>query len=198
MTQGESSPDINRLCTQDGRAGIPSALPPPFTTQARRLIRDALARGPQPYREMRRTLDAAGIPAWAVRHAKAKERVVIRRRGFGRGHVRTWELPPPPAPPPDPRSIEHAKTVLELANLRLPSYEDGKRDARRERLDHDIRAHREQLVWETAQLPVAGLPEEAGQRLPVLPAPCRPAARLCSACLSPSRPRPAMAGPRPG
>jgi hypothetical protein len=103
--------------------------PIPLTTRARRLIRETLARGPRRADEMLALMADARIPRWAVQHAKKRERIVIRRKGFGQGQACFWMLPASPPPPPAPDPV---KQLFEPFDPRLPSYEDGYREARRE------------------------------------------------------------------
>lgn len=60
------------------------------TPRARRLLRTLLRRGPRKASAIIAEAERRGIPAWALRKAKAREHVRSSRTGFGPGHVVMW------------------------------------------------------------------------------------------------------------
>lgn len=60
------------------------------TPRARRLLRTLLRRGPRRVSAIIAEAQRRGIPAWALRKAKARERVRSSRKGFGPGNVVMW------------------------------------------------------------------------------------------------------------
>lgn len=77
--------------------------PPPAEQAAARsegegFLREALANGPRPAREIEREAEEAGIAGITLRRARQKLGVIVRREGFGSAGRFVWSLPGEPGP----------------------------------------------------------------------------------------------------